>query len=328
MPVTDIQTDPDSLTVTITADYPVPARRLWDAYADPRRIERFWGPPTWPATFVRHDMFTGGRSIYFMTGPDGDRQFGLWNFRALDEGRSFEVVDGFCGPDGTPTQGMPTMRMLFIFEDTRHGSRLTCRTWFNDVGELEQLLGMGMLEGTKEAMSQIDAALSDEDSFAPGRPTESRTLDETRIRITRVLDADLDDLWRGHHDPALVARWMTGPEGWSMPECTAATEVGDEYRYVWREDSSGESFASIGRVLESMPPRREVTTERFGSDDVPSQTPGTRNELTLTPMADGTLVSLVITHADVQARDTALASGIVDGMEYGYSRLEQLLALQ
>ena len=70
MPITHVSSNPHDLTLTVVADYPVPVERLWDAYADPRQLERFWGPEQWPATFVQHDMAVGGRSQYFMTGPD------------------------------------------------------------------------------------------------------------------------------------------------------------------------------------------------------------------------------------------------------------------
>ena len=77
MPITSVDKDLDALTLTVVADFPVPVRRLWDAYADPRQIERFWGPVGWPATFTRHDMAPGGRSAYYMTGPDGERSGGF-----------------------------------------------------------------------------------------------------------------------------------------------------------------------------------------------------------------------------------------------------------
>ena len=69
VPITSVTKDAATLTLTVVADFPVSQERLWDAYADPRQLERFWGPPTWPATFTRHDFKVGGRAEYFMTGP-------------------------------------------------------------------------------------------------------------------------------------------------------------------------------------------------------------------------------------------------------------------
>lgn len=84
MPVTSVEKDLDHLTITIVADFTAPLRRLWDAYTDPRQLERFWGPPTYPATFLRHDAVTGGRSVYVMTGPEGDTHYGCWEWTSTD----------------------------------------------------------------------------------------------------------------------------------------------------------------------------------------------------------------------------------------------------
>ena len=97
MPITEVSSNAKALTLTIIADYPVPVTRLWDAYADPRQLERFWGPEQWPATFTRHDMAVGGRSQYFMTGPDGTVAGGWFRFLAVDPHKGFEVEDGFSG---------------------------------------------------------------------------------------------------------------------------------------------------------------------------------------------------------------------------------------
>jgi uncharacterized protein YndB with AHSA1/START domain len=95
------------LTMTVTAQFAAPVERVWAAYADPRQLERFWGPPEWPATFTRHDFKVGGRSEYAMTGPEGQSSRGFWEFLHVDPPRAFEVEDGFLGPDGQRHQGCP-----------------------------------------------------------------------------------------------------------------------------------------------------------------------------------------------------------------------------
>ena len=96
MPIKSVASDNDTLSLTVVGEYPVPVERLWAAYADPRQLERFWGPETWPATFTRHDMTVGGRSEYHMTGPDGSTSRGWWRFLAVEPNRRFEVEDGFA----------------------------------------------------------------------------------------------------------------------------------------------------------------------------------------------------------------------------------------
>jgi uncharacterized protein YndB with AHSA1/START domain len=161
MPVVDIRKDLKALTMTVVAQFAAPVARVWDAYADPRQIERFWGPPQWPATFVRHDFKVGGRSEYFMTGPKGEKSSGFWEFLTIDEPRSFEVKDGFLGPDGKQAADMPTMHMRFTFEAHDGGTRMTTLTTFPSLEALEKILAMGMEEGLKAAMGQIDGVLAE-----------------------------------------------------------------------------------------------------------------------------------------------------------------------
>lgn len=161
MPVVEVRKDPTALTMTVVAQFAAPVARVWTAYADPRQLERFWGPPEYPATFVRHDFVVGGRSEYYMTGPDGDQPRGFFEFLAIDPPHAFEVLDGFLDADGQPPPGMPTMRMRFTFEAHDNGTRVVILTTFPSLAALEQLLAMGMDEGLRAAMGQIDGVLAD-----------------------------------------------------------------------------------------------------------------------------------------------------------------------
>lgn len=319
MPITSVTRDTDSLTLTVVADFPAPVQRLWEAYVDPRQLERFWGPPTYPATFTRHDAAAGGRSTYSMKGPDGDTHGGYWEWLSVEPLKGFEVRDGFATPDGDPDPELPSMRMQFDFEETDGGSRVTTTTHFQSLTDLEQLLEMGMEEGLSEAMSQMDSVLADLTSFAAGRATTSQILSDTQVRVSRVIRGDLEQVWRAHHEPELLQRWLLGPDGWTMPVCEVATTVGDKYRYEWEPAGGGEGrFGFEGELLESSPPYRAVTTERMIG--MPGE--GTVNELTLTPVTGGTLLAIVMTFPDADLRDTVLATGMTEGMESSYARLE------
>jgi uncharacterized protein YndB with AHSA1/START domain len=161
MPITSVTSDPQALTLTVVGDYAVSVERLWEAYSDPRQFERFWGPETWPAKFTRHDFVVGGEAHYMMTGPDGATSSGWWRFLAIERNRLIEIEDGFSNPDGTPNTDMPSMRMTFTFAATASGARFTSVTRFPSLASMEQLVKMGMIEGLRSAMGQLDAVLVD-----------------------------------------------------------------------------------------------------------------------------------------------------------------------
>lgn len=160
MPVVSVTKDEHALTLSLVADYGVPPARVWQLWADPRQLERWWGPPTWPATFEQHDFTVGGESTYFMTGPDGEKARGWWRFTALDEPKSLEIEDGFSDDTGAPNPAMPTMRMRVDIEETGSGSRMTITTYYRDAKEMAQLVEMGMVEGITGAAGQIDSLLA------------------------------------------------------------------------------------------------------------------------------------------------------------------------
>jgi len=161
MPIVEVRKNPEALTLTVVAQFAAPVGRVWAAYADPRQLERFWGPPEWPATFVRHDFVVGGRSEYYMSGPNGEKSSGYFEYLVVDAPHAFEVEDGFLGADGAPVPGMPTMRIRLTFEPHDGGTRMVTVTTFPSAEALEQLMQMGMEEGMRSAMSQIDGVLAE-----------------------------------------------------------------------------------------------------------------------------------------------------------------------
>lgn len=321
MPLVSFTKDPETLTMTVVAEFAATLERVWDAYADPRQLEKFWGPVEWPATFSRHDFAVGGLSAYEMTGPEGEKAGGYWRFTSVEPQQAFTVVDGFAGEDGVPNADLPSMEMTFSFEAAAAGTRVTTLTRFPSLEALEQVLAMGMEQGMTSAMSQIDGVLADLATFAAERPVAAQILSDTQVRVSRVIRGTVDQVWRAHHDADLMRAWLLGPDGWTMPVCDVATEVGQSYRYEWQETASGATFGFVGELLESTPPVRAVTTELM----IGMEGPGTTNEMTLTPVSGGTLLSLVITYPNAEVRDIVLATGMTDGMETSYVRLEEEL---
>ena len=159
MPVISTEADRENLNLTIVAEFDATPDRIWQVWEDPRQLEKWWGPPTWPATFEQHDFREGGESRYFMTGPDGEKARGHWRFLAIDGPGRLEIEDSFADDDGEPNKDMPAGRMVVTIKDDGGRTRMTIVSYSASLESLEQVLEMGQAEGMTQAMNQIDGLI-------------------------------------------------------------------------------------------------------------------------------------------------------------------------
>jgi uncharacterized protein YndB with AHSA1/START domain len=160
MTVKNIEKDPATLTMVVTAEFSAPAERVWQLWADPRQLERWWGPPTFPATVVDHDLVPGGRVSYFMTGPEGEKYHGWWRILAVDAPRSLELEDGFADDSGAANPDLPTTIMRMTITEHAGSTEMVLTSLFASLEAMEELAEMGMEEGIRAALGQIDDILA------------------------------------------------------------------------------------------------------------------------------------------------------------------------
>ncbi len=160
MTVTSVRKDPTALTMSIVSEFDAPVERVWQLWEDPRQLERWWGPPTYPATVVDHDLTPGGAVNYFMTGPEGDRAHGWWRVVSVDPPHRLEFEDGFGSSIDDPAPDMPVMTIRVTLGDAAGGAtRMTIETAFPSLETMEKIISMGMEEGMASAIGQIDDLL-------------------------------------------------------------------------------------------------------------------------------------------------------------------------
>ncbi|MFM2077213.1 MAG: hypothetical protein RJA49_1103 [Actinomycetota bacterium] len=161
MTITDVRRDPANLSMTISTEFDQGVDEAWQLWANPRLLEQWWGPPTWPATFVEHDLSVGSRISYYMTGPEGEHAPGWWRITAADAPRSLEFENGFSSQDGSVDESMPVMHMrIALVARPDGGTRMDVQTNWASLEEMERIVAMGMEEGLSGAMSQMDALLA------------------------------------------------------------------------------------------------------------------------------------------------------------------------
>lgn len=152
--------------------------------------------------------------------------------------------------------------------------------------------------------------------------TEVTTPSDREVVITRRFAAPRQVVWDCHTKPELVRQWLLGPAGWTMPVCEIDLRVDGRYRYVWRRDS-GEEMGLNGVYREIAAPARLVANESFDDDWTAGATLATTE---FDAQGRYTTVTVTVVYASMQARDGALRTGMTQGVEQTYSRLDELLA--
>jgi uncharacterized protein YndB with AHSA1/START domain len=159
MPVTDVEKDVDALTLTITAEFDADANRLWELWSDPRQLERWWGPPSHPSTFVEHELTPGARTTYFMTGPDGEKHHGHWRIEEVDPPHRLHMTDDDVDEEGRPEDGGPTGMTITIAEADGTAT-MSIQTHFADRQSMEQTIETGFEQGMTEMLNKLDPLLA------------------------------------------------------------------------------------------------------------------------------------------------------------------------
>ena len=163
MTVTAVRKDPQRLTLTIEAEFDAPVERIWQLWADPRQLERWWGPPAYPATFTKHDLTPGGRVEFHMTGLMGDQPQGYWDVLEVEPPRRLVLRDACDDADGAPAAGQPMSTIRVEIREVAPGrTRMSIENVFPSTEAMEQALARGTDEGLSQAVGQIDAILAEQ----------------------------------------------------------------------------------------------------------------------------------------------------------------------
>ena len=160
------------------------------------------------------------------------------------------------------------------------------------------------------------------------KPAEVSLPSDTEVRVTRDFRAPRKLVWQAHVDPKLFQRWIGGYPGWSMPVCEMDVRTGGKYRWLWRTDNGSQEFGFFGEYSEVEVPARMIAVEHYnpgtmgGAMDASSPT---INNTFFTEKSGVTTLVTLLKYVSKEARDAAISTGMTDGMEVSFARLDEVL---
>jgi uncharacterized protein YndB with AHSA1/START domain len=147
---------------------------------------------------------------------------------------------------------------------------------------------------------------------------------DREVVMTRVFNAPRQLVYDAYTKPELVARWLTGPAGWTMPICEIDLKVGGKYRYGW-QNAEGKKMSSHGVYREIVPPERVVATESFDDPWYPGEAVATT---TFVEEGGRTTMTMSVQYDSKETRDMVVKTGMETGVAYSFDKLEEILAAQ
>jgi uncharacterized protein YndB with AHSA1/START domain len=161
--VTGVHKDPQRLSMTIEAEFDASPERVWQLWADPRQLERWWGPPGYSATVTRHELKRGSHVVYQMTGPraTGTTAIGRsWRPRRSIDSSS---ATGSRTRTGSRNTDMPPATTRVTIEEVGVGrTRMSIESSYPSVEAIEWVLGTGTDVARMQAVGQVDTILAEQ----------------------------------------------------------------------------------------------------------------------------------------------------------------------
>lgn len=155
-----------------------------------------------------------------------------------------------------------------------------------------------------------------------GDPLSVTSPSDTQLVIERAFVAPPHLVYACYTQPSLIRRWLTGPDGWTMPVCTYDAREGGGYRFEWHGPDN--AFMAVEGKIGALDAIRYIDAEeRF---DAGVMGPAYRSELEFRLQDKGTLVVNSFTYESMAHRDMVMATGMAEGMEFSFKSLDRLLA--
>ena len=240
--------------------FDAPRELVWKAWTDPKLIPRWWGPSRYTTTLEKMDVRSGGTLRFIQRDAEGN-VFGF-------HGKYKEVVPPERIVDTFEFEGMPGHVLVesATFEEIDGRTKVTQKSVFETVEDLEGMLASGMEEGARETMERFTELVAEMKQGASPPKTErpKRGARKDELRITRFFDASPERVWKACTDPREMNQWWA-PKGFTTPFLTMDLRVGGLFRYCMRSPE-GKDYWGTGVVREVVPGTRIVYTDSFADE--------------------------------------------------------------
>jgi uncharacterized protein YndB with AHSA1/START domain len=152
--------------VVLERTFDASRQQVFEAFTDPEKVVKWWGPKGWITEVYKMDVKPGGTWHYCMRGPENKESWGKAVYHEVKAPERLKYTDSFADAEGNTVKGMPETIVTVDFVDFEGKTRLMSRADFASTADLENVLAMGMVQGIDETWDRL-ASYLDETSLHP-----------------------------------------------------------------------------------------------------------------------------------------------------------------
>lgn len=147
-------------TLRVERLFDVAPERVWQAHTQSELLGEWWAPQPWKAVTVSMDFREGGKWLYYMLGPEGERHYCTQTYETIEPGISFTGEDYFCDENGVKKEDMPVSHWTMQLVPQENGTQMITTVHYVRADDLRKAIEMGMEEGYTMGLNQLEALLN------------------------------------------------------------------------------------------------------------------------------------------------------------------------
>lgn len=151
--------DKHNNTITIICEYDAPLEKVWKAWTTSEMLDQWWGPKPWRAITKSLDFREGGHWHYSMNGPEGEVQWGKFDYLTIEPNESFIGKDGFSDENGTLDTTLPQNHWELRMSQTGNTVMVDMLLTFEKAEDIDTYIDMGFREGITQTLDQLEEIL-------------------------------------------------------------------------------------------------------------------------------------------------------------------------
>lgn len=165
-PTMNFSVDKEKNRIQVIREFSAPVSRVWKAWSQPELLDQWWAPEPWSTQTKEMDFREGGKWIYAMVGPKGEKHWSRTDFQMVKTLVGFTALDAFTDEKGNKNTGLPESTWNVEFDESSiESTMVSVNIEFDDSSDLEKLLEMGFIEGFSAALQNLDRLLEAQESF-------------------------------------------------------------------------------------------------------------------------------------------------------------------